>query len=174
MEHAVLDEPITRLEFAAVSVKVCENLSGTKALPSIINPFVDCSDIEMLKAYNLGVTKGISATEFDPNSLLNREQAATMLTRVFKKATMTGWSIAVDEKFIIPYEKPPVFADDDKISDWAKDSVYFMASNGIINGVGENKFAPSNITTEEEATGYANATREQALIIATRMVQKLK
>ena len=174
MEHAVLDEPITRLEFAAVSVKVCENLSGTKALPSIINPFVDCSDIEMLKAYNLGVTKGISATEFDPNSLLNREQAATMLTRVFKKATMTGWSIAEDEKFIIPYEKPPVFADDDKISDWAKDSVYFMASNGIINGVGENKFAPSNTTTEEEATGYANATREQALIIATRMVEKLK
>lgn len=49
-----------------------------------------------------------------------------------------------------------------------------MAANEIINGVGGNKFAPQNITSEEEATGYANATREQALIIATRMVENLK
>jgi len=174
LEHAVLDESITRLEFAAVSVKVYENLSGTKALPSIINPFTDCADIEILKAYNLGITKGISDTEFAPDVLLNREQAATMLTRVFKRATMSGWTIAEDEKFILPYEKPPVFADDNIISDWAKDSVYFMVANGIINGVGDNKFAPSNTTTEEEATGYANATREQALLIAVRMIENLK
>ena len=43
-----------------------------------------------------------------------------------------------------------------------------------INGVGNNKFAPKNITSEEEANGYANATREQALIIAVRMVENLK
>ncbi len=174
LEHAVLDESITRLEFAAVSVKVYEKLSGTKALPSVINPFTDCADIEMLKAFNLGITKGISDTEFAPDILLNREQAATMLTRVFKRATMNSWTLATDSLFTLPYEKPPVFADDSKISDWAKDSVYFMAANGIINGVGDNKFAPSNTTTEEEATGYANATREQALLIAVRMVENLK
>lgn len=44
----------------------------------------------------------------------------------------------------------------------------------ITDGVGDNKFAPSNTTTEEEATGYANATREQALLIAVRMVENLK
>ncbi len=49
-----------------------------------------------------------------------------------------------------------------------------MVANGIINGVGENQFAPKNVTSEEEATGYANATREQALIIAMRMVENLK
>ena len=49
-----------------------------------------------------------------------------------------------------------------------------MAANNIINGVGNNKFAPKNTTTEEEANGYANATREQALIIAMRMVENLK
>lgn len=174
LEHAVLDESITRLEFAAVSVKVYEKLSGTETLPSIINPFTDCSDAEMLKAYNLGITKGISDTEFAPDVLLNREQAATMLTRVFKRATMNNWTLATDSQFALSYEKPSVFADDNKISDWAKDSVYFMAANGIINGVGDNKFAPSNTTTEEEATGYANATREQALLIAVRMVENLK
>ncbi len=174
LEHAVLDEPITRLEFAAVSVKVYESLSGTKALPSIVNPFVDCADVEMLKAYNLGITVGVSKTEFAPDTLLNREQAATMLTRVFKRATINGWSMANDAQYTLDYEKPAAFADDNKISDWAKDSIYFMVANNIINGVGNNMFAPRNVTSEQEATGYANATREQALLIAVRMVKNLK
>lgn len=49
-----------------------------------------------------------------------------------------------------------------------------MNANKIINGVGDNKFAPKNTTAAEEAIGYANATREQALLIATRMVENLK
>lgn len=48
-----------------------------------------------------------------------------------------------------------------------------MNVNGIINGVGDNKFAPRNTTSAEVATGYANATREQALLIATRMMENL-
>ena len=97
-----------------------------------------------------------------------------MLTRVYKKAKMEGWSISADANFALSYEKPAVFADDANISDWAKDSVYFMAANGIINGIGDNRFAPQNTTAEEEAAGYANATREQAIIIAVRMVENLK
>ena len=96
-----------------------------------------------------------------------------MLTRVFKKVSLAGWTLATDSQFTLSYTKPAAFADDANISGWAKDSVYFMASNGIIGGVGNNKFAPKNTTTNEEATGYANATREQALIIAMRMVENL-
>ena len=73
-----------------------------------------------------------------------------MLTRVFKRVTLPGWTLATDSQFTLPYEKPAAFADDKDISDWAKDSVYFMAANGIINGVGNNKFAPKNVTTEEQ------------------------
>ena len=83
-------------------------------------------------------------------------------------------SSATDASFKLDYTKPALFADDADISDWAKESVYFMVANNIINGVGDNKFAPKNITSEEEANGYANATREQALIIAVRMVENLK
>lgn len=167
-------QPITRAEFAAVSVKAYELMANTNALPAVNNPFKDTKDVEVLKAYNTGITTGVSATEFAPNELLNREQAATMLTRVFKRATMKNWTIETDSQFKLDYKKPAIFADDSRISEWAKDSVYFMAANEIINGVGDNKFAPQNTTTEEEATGYANATREQALIIATRMVENLK
>ncbi len=169
-----MTEPITRAEFAAVSVKAYEVLANTKALPVVNNPFTDTKDAEVLKAYNVGITTGVSATEFQPDALLNREQAATMLTRVFKRATLDGWTIQTDGQFALTYTKPALFADDNDISDWAKDSVYFMAANGIINGVGNNKFAPKNVTSADEANGYANATREQALIIAVRMVENLK
>ena len=174
LEHAVMTEPITRLEFAAVSVKTYEKLAAATALPATIIPFTDCSDIEMLKAYNVGITAGTSKTTFTPNALLNREQAAAMLTRVFKRATIPGWTLDADESFPMNYTKPAAFADDARISGWAKDSVYFMAANGIISGVGSNNFAPSNATSAEEANHYANATREQALAIAVRMVEKLK
>ena len=173
LEGADLTADITRAEFAAVTVKAYEALSGTAAIPAVTNPFTDTSDLEVLKAYNVGITNGTSATEFSPNALLNREQAATMLTRVFKRVTMPGWTLSTDGQFALTYTKPAAFADDKDISDWAKDSVYFMAANGIINGVGNNKFAPKNVTTEEQATGYANATREQALLIAVRMVENL-
>jgi len=174
LEGADLTADITRAEFAAVAVKVYEALSGTAALPNTVNPFTDTSDMEVLKAYNLGVTTGISADKFAPKELLNREQAATMLTRTFKRATMNGWTIQTDSQFKLDYTKPALFADDKDISAWAKDSVYFMAANNIINGVGNNKFAPKNVTSADEANGYANATREQALIIAMRMVENLK
>lgn len=49
-----MTEPITRLEFAAVSVKTYEKMAAAKALPAAVNPFTDCSDTEMLKAYNAG------------------------------------------------------------------------------------------------------------------------
>jgi hypothetical protein len=69
---------------------------------------------------------------------------------------------------------PAKFADDDKISSWAYQSVYFMVANKIINGKGNNIFDPRDVTPAEVALGAANATREQALAIAVRMVENLK
>lgn len=174
LEGAVLTEPITRLEFAAVAVKTYEKLSGTAALPATVNPFTDCSDLEMLKAYNLNVAVGIGPDLFAPDRMLNREEAATMLTRVFKRTTMPGWSYAGDAGYPLSFIQPALFADDAQISGWARESVYFMAANQIINGIGQNLFAPANTTSAQEAARYANATREQALAIAVRMVENLK
>lgn len=172
-----LTQPITRAEFAAVSVKVYEALSGAKAEPIAVNPFTDTNDEEVLKAFNVGVTNGMSDSTFEPETLLNRQTAATMLTRVYKKVALAGWTLETDgsfsEQFRSMFTQPEPFADDASISGWAKDSVYFMAANGIINGVGGNKFAPRAVTSAEEAAGYAQATREQALLIATRMVKNL-
>jgi len=165
--------PITRAEFAAVSVKVYESLSGEAAAPANPNPFTDTRDIEVLKAYNVGVTAGTSATTFEPDLLLNREQAATMLARVYKRVAFDGWTLAADAEFPLHYTRQAPFADDASISGWARDSVYFMVSKNIINGLGNNLFGPRNTTSAEEAANYASATREQALLISVRMVQNL-
>ena len=169
-----LTKSITRAEFAAVTVKVFENLSSLSALPAVTNPFTDTKDVEVLKAFNTGLMVGTSATEFTPDVLLTREQAATALTRVFKRSTMPGWSVATDGNYPLDYTMPALFADDAQISDWARGSVYFMAANGIIGGVGNNMFAPRAVTSEEQAMNYATATREQALLIALRMVENLR
>ena len=76
-----------------------------------------------------------------------------MLTRVFKKITIPGWSFEADGQYSLSYTKPAPFADDAQISDWAKDSVYFMAANGIIKGMGGNLFAPRNTTSAQLAAG---------------------
>jgi len=168
-----LTKPITRAEFAAVSVKVYEALSGTKASPSAANPFKDTTDAEVLKAFNIGITSGTSADAFSPNAILNREQAATMLTRVYKCVSISGWTLSTDGAYALDYTMPAAFRDEALLSPWAYDSVYFMAANGLITGATDGTFRPRNLTAAQTASGYANATRDQALVIAMRMVRNL-
>ena len=97
-----------------------------------------------------------------------------MLTRVFKRVTIPGWTLDADNQFDLTYTMPARFPDEANISTWAKDSVYFMAANDIIRGMGNGNFAPRSTTSDEEARGYASSTREQALAIAVRMAENLK
>ena len=172
-----MTKSITRAEFAAVAVKLYENLSGKTAPAVNINPFTDTNDPEVLKAFTLDIVGGVGDGKFDPGALLNREQAAAMLTRVYKEVYWAGWTLKDDATYTahtLDYMGVTPFADNDNISAWAQPSVYFMVKHKIINGIGNNKFAPKNTTSAEVATGYANATRETALIIASRVVENLK
>ena len=174
LSQADLRKRISREEFAAVAVKVYESLSGGQAIPAINDPFKDTRNLDVLKAYNMGIVDGYGSGLYGPNDPLNREQCATMLTRAYKKVSIPGWSLAEDDRFELTYRMPAPFADDSLISGWAKDSVYFMVANGILQGIGNDRFAPKNTTPKEEESGYATATREQALAIAVRMVENLK
>ncbi len=167
LRTADLARPITRAEFAAVAVKLYEAMSGEMAQAGN-NPFADTNDPEVLKAYALGITKGTSETAFEPDLLISREQVATMLTRT----VMAGRNIS-----ILNQGAPITFADSEMISDWARESVQFMAGQGIIKGVEENGalyFRPNNRTDAQAAQNYANATREQALAISVRSFETIK
>ena len=82
--------PVTRGEFAAISVNLFEAMTGGRAVMSSQCQFEDIADNEnrnyILKAYNIGAVQGYSATEFAPDELITREQLATMLCRVYKRA----------------------------------------------------------------------------------------
>lgn len=141
---------ITRAEFAAVAVRMYEALTMKTAVPIEVNPFTDTKDSDVLKAYNLGITNGTSATTFDPKSLITRQEMATMMVRALEKA---------DVSTTVNLNKVKRFVDHDKIEDWALNGVYFMSDIGIIKGKGNNVF---------DVLG--SATREEALAISIRSV----
>jgi hypothetical protein len=150
---------ITRAEFAAVAVKLYEAIAGAEAETVEQNPFTDTSDVGVLKAYGLGIVNGITENTFAPDDLLDREQAAAMLTRAMSKAIP-------DIKLVA--DGAPEFADAADISAWAKDSVLYMARRKIIGGFPDKTFRPRNKTEAMKKAFYANATREQAVIMALR------
>ena len=145
-------QPITREQFAELSVKLYEVYTHLSVEPVSPNPFTDSSNPEILKSYKLGIVKGIAADKFQPKSLTNREQIAAMLYRAVKVMKPSAdFSIT----------GAPVFADAKGISAWALDNVKFMAKNGFIAGVGGGRFDPKGA-----------ATCEQAIAIAVRVYEK--
>ncbi len=145
---------ITRAEFAALAVKLYEAMGGYENPTIESNPFSDTDDPVILRANALGIVKG-SGGKFAPEDLVTREQAAVMLSRVYTKL---GGEI--------PTVTATTFADDSRVSTWAKSEVAFMAGKGIINGKGNNTFDPNGKT--------GNASIEESMVIALRMFEKLK
>lgn len=171
-----LTKQVNRGEFAAIALQLYDVLTNSEtAVPSSC-PFTDINgdinEMAIKKASSLDITNGISETTFEPVSFITREQLATMLCRVIKKYGFKDWTLATDSDYYLNTDGAKIFADDADISDWARPSVYYMSLHGIVNGIDETHFAPKNTTTQQEAAGYATATREQAIILAQRIFTK--
>lgn len=149
---------ITREEFASICVKAYEKLANSELSEGSDFPFSDTDGKDVKKAYNAGFTTGVSETVFSPDSNITREQGATMLCRVCKKYEIVDWSIKNDVDF---ETKNANFKDNDQISDWAENSVWYMNENNIINGVDSENFSPKS-----------EMTREASLLIANRILKK--
>lgn len=143
--------PITREEFAEVAVKLYEIYTGKKAEVAPTSTFTDTTNTEILKAYKLGIVSGIGNNKFAPQMPINREQMASMLYRVVG---------AIKPDADMSIEGAPIFADEKEIAPYFINNVKFMAKNGFIGGVGNNKFAPK-----------ATSTREQAVIVAVKVYE---
>jgi len=164
LKGADMTKPITREEFATLTVRLYEKVTGKAAAAASMNPFTDTQNPEILKAYQLGITKGTSATTFAPGELTNREQVATMLSRAIRIMVPDG-DFSVDGA--------PVFSDQSEISSWALEHVKFMSKMGIIKGA-DGKFMPRATTTAQQAAGYATTTREQAIAMGVRIFEQYK
>lgn len=151
-----LKTDITREQFAAIAVKLYAGITGSNVDTSVEGlPFTDCRQSGsytpyVAAAYRLGVTNGVDATTFAPQQIITREQLATMLYRVITKAEAEG--VAAKEVQVAE----AAFADDAAISDYAVESVYYMAQRGIIKGMDETTFAPQGVATKEQAILISN------------------
>lgn len=165
LKGADLTKNITREEFAEVALLMYQKASVVAdTMPYSPNPFADTANPQILKAFKLGIVKGISATEFKPKELINREQVAAMLTRTIKLiAPNADYGVA----------GAPTFSDQKDISGWALNDCLYMAKIGIIKG-SDGKFMPRAVSEAQKAMGYANTSREQALAMSVRTVEKLQ
>jgi len=141
---------ITRAEFIYLTVKMIEIVNKETIKVDASISFTDTNDIYALKGATVGITSGIGDGKFGPNMLLTREQMATLLINtldLMDMDTITGSNYK--------------FKDDSDFSSWAKDAIYLVKANDIMNGVGNDKF---------DATG--KTSKEAALVVVTKLIRK--
>lgn len=159
-----LSKMVTREEFCELAVLLYEEVTGESAAAASPNPFTDTSNPRILKALSLGITTGVSQTQFKPNDQIPREQCATMLFRAIK-------AIAPGGDYRVDGAKP--FADQQHISGWALDAARYMSLKGIVKGDPSGNFMPKAVTTDQIAKNYGLATREAAIIMSKRTYEDM-
>ena len=103
--------------------------------------FTDTDNMKIRVLNTLGIIKGKSETQFAPDDLLTREEAATILSRLINTVHP---DLASTELYF-------EFADSAKISGWAMSDIQRICNMGVMKGVGNNTFAPKDNYTTEQA-----------------------
>lgn len=132
---------ITREEFCELVYNYCTNVAEKAATFDGENKFTDTDNPHILVLNAMGIIKGKSETRFAPEDYLTREEAATILLRLIN-AVHPDW--ASTELYF-------EFSDNEKVSEWAMNSIQTICNMGIMNGVGNNYFAPKDFYTTEQA-----------------------
>lgn len=136
-------QPITRLEFVDFFIPIVEDSKGLQLSYEDGRIFDDLpagAQINVHKAYGLGIITGVSPTQFEPYSSLTREQIAVISVKALN---------AIDE-LTLSYRNH-TFNDTSEISQWAKGYVVLAVNNRLMDGIGANLFAPQDVLTKEEA-----------------------
>ena len=139
------------------AVKVTENADGTYTFtmpngqvtvkatfveteePAPAEPFPDVDENdwfydEVVYVYENGLMNGVENNQFAPNTATNRAMLATILYRLAGQPDVSG---------DLPFT-------DVAAGTWYTDAVLWAAQNGVVNGLGENTFAPMNTLTREQ------------------------
>ena len=136
------DATITRADF----VTVLWRLAGSPG-PSAGAGFRDVAEgayyaDAVAWAREKGYVDGISADEFDPTGLLQRQAAMKILFRY------NGGNGGAETLFTGVYDS--TFADSADIADWARTPMYWGYYHGLISGVGDNLLSPAAYATRAQ------------------------
>ena len=138
------------------AVQVTENADGTYTFPMpngqvtitatfveteapVGEPFLDVNEGDwfydaVAYAYENGLMDGVGGNRFAPNSATTRAQLVTILYRLEGQPAVSG---------DLPFT-------DVEAGTWYTNAVVWAAQNGIVNGVGDDTFAPGNDLTREQ------------------------
>ena len=158
---------ITREEFCGLIFNYIRNVAEILDSPNAVMPFTDTNNAHIGILNLWGIIKGKSETEFAPNDSLTREEAAVILCRLINKI-YPGWN-ATAQYFD--------FADSGQISDWAMNDIQAICNMGIMQGVGDNRFAPKGLYTTEQAVAtlvrvYNNFSKSNDISKAENLVNE--
>lgn len=141
---------VTRVDFCELAVNLYSKMSSVpENIPDTV--FSDCENENVAVAAALGIVTGYEDGTFRPYEFITREEAATMLDRLYK--SLGGTENA---------ESSRQYADDARFGGWSRDSIYTMQNIGIMKGEENNEFHPDG--------GY---TGEQAIVTIERMYNRL-
>jgi hypothetical protein len=144
---------ITREEFCTIAVLLYEKLTGEIAQPGI-NPFVDTSNPDIVKAYNLGIVRGVSEDRFAPLNNITRQEMCVMIYRALGAA---GKSTELTPGAAFP------FTDAGQIATWAINEVKFCYQKEIMRGTSPTTISPT-----------VNTPREQAIVLIKRTFEAFR
>ena len=139
-------QSITRADFCALAAAVYrtwEKSGNVKSVDKAVVSFSDTKDEDVLLCASLGVVNGVGGGKFAPQQQLTRQQAASMLHRL--------GNLRKNAKDNVKDRMPHVFADGADIQAWARNDVYWVYNQGVMNGVSGNRFAPNNSYTHEQS-----------------------
>lgn len=149
------DKPVRRDAFAALIDNICEFYGGRLEEYEDL-PFDDLEDSNYIRnvraAHQLGLVDGVGGRCFSPDTFLTREEMAKMLSSL--DIALRGGSLPSDVR--------TSYSDDGDISSWAVPYVAYCQQNELLDGVGDNMFAPKQ-----------TVDRQTALVMAAKLAAKL-
>lgn len=136
------EKQVTRAEF----VKMLAGVAGAKVSLQKSTQFKDVPRDSWFApyvawAYEKGITKGITETEFGPHALITREQMATLVVRLCEKQKIDLQKI----------QNRIAFTDESSIADYAKKAVGEVQRAGLISGYPDGTFLPKANAKRHEA-----------------------
>ncbi|NMA49782.1 MAG: S-layer homology domain-containing protein, partial [Tissierellia bacterium] len=161
--------PITRIEFTQLIMQLVNTWTSkglteeiTKRIPNLENNMFLDTDAESVRYLaTLGIVEGDGKGFFMPKDLLQRQQAAKILYKTADRFTMVPAEdimISTIYRGYSSHEMPHSFKDSWLLRNWSREYVNWTYRHGIMEGVNDNRFAPEE-----------SYTREQAILTALRL-----
>lgn len=144
---------MNRADAAELGVQLYERLSGKRISGELENPFIDTDNRSILKAYKLGIVRGVAEDRYAPEQDVSRQDLSVILFN----------AINAYEENKREYDKITGFKDKEDISGYAVKPMRYMISNGFIRG-----------RTSDTIQPRANTKKEEALVIAKRMYEVIR